>query len=109
MIRGVASIKRYLEAHLETARASGGEGLIAELVRVQKEGVRLSRDEMVAMVFLLLFAGHETTTHLISGSVFELLRNRGLRDWLTEDWSLQVEPKAPSARGKRVDRRRGAD
>ena len=29
------------------------------------------------MVFLLLFAGHETTTHLISGSVYELLRNPG--------------------------------
>jgi cytochrome P450 len=56
-------------------------------VRVEKEGARLSRDEMVAMVFLLLFAGHETTTHLISGSVFELLRNRGLRDWLAEDWN----------------------
>ena len=28
------------------------------------------------MVFLLLFAGHETTTHLISGSVLELLKNR---------------------------------
>jgi len=37
-------------------------------------------------VFLLLFAGHETTTHLISGSVFELLKNPGLRDWLREDW-----------------------
>jgi cytochrome P450 len=40
---------------------------------------------MVAM--LLLFAGHETTAHLISGSVHELLRNPGLRDWLEEDWS----------------------
>ena len=39
------------------------------------------------MVFLLLFAGHETTTHLISGSVFELLKNPDLRDWLEQDWS----------------------
>jgi cytochrome P450 PksS len=39
------------------------------------------------MVFLLLVAGHETTTHLISGSIFELLKNPGLRDWLEEDWS----------------------
>jgi cytochrome P450 PksS len=37
------------------------------------------------MVFLLLFAGHQTTTHLISGSVFELAKNSGLR-WLAEDW-----------------------
>jgi cytochrome P450 PksS len=87
MMRGLGAVKRYLEAYLETARVSGGEGLIAELVRVEKEGQRLSRDEMVAMVFLLLFAGHETTTHLISGSVFELLKNRGLRDWLAQDWN----------------------
>jgi len=38
--------------------------LIAELVRVEKEGGRISGQEMVAMVFLLLGAGTETTTHL---------------------------------------------
>lgn len=42
---------------------------------------------MVSMVFLLLAAGSETTTHLISGSVYEFLRNPGVRDWLTQDWS----------------------
>jgi cytochrome P450 PksS len=42
---------------------------------------------MVAMVFLLLGAGTETTTHLISGSVYELVKNPKLRDWLSEDWS----------------------
>ena len=35
----------------------------------------------------MLFAGHETTTHLISGSVHELLKNPSLRAWLQEDWS----------------------
>jgi cytochrome P450 PksS len=39
------------------------------------------------MVFLLLGAGSETTTHLISGSVYELAKNPELRDWLEEDWS----------------------
>ena len=87
LIPGIVAIKRYLEQHLETARKTGGAGLIAELVRVEKEGGEISPDEMVAMVFLLLFAGHETTTHLISGSVFELLKNPPLRDWLVEDGS----------------------
>jgi len=86
MTLGVRGIRRYLLDHLESVRASGGEGLIAELVRVEKEGQRLSREETVATVFLLLFAGHETTTHLISGSVYELLKNPALRDWLEEDW-----------------------
>jgi cytochrome P450 len=83
----IFAMKRYMEERLEATRETGGDGLIAELVRVEREGRRISRDEMVAMLFLLLFAGHETTTHLISGSVCELLRNPGLRDWLEEDWS----------------------
>jgi cytochrome P450 len=87
LIPAMIAMKRYLEAQLEVARAEGGEGLIAELVRVEKEGGRISGDEMVAMVFLLLGAGTETTTHLISGSVYELSRNPKLRDWLAEDWS----------------------
>jgi cytochrome P450 len=81
------AMRRYLEKRLEVARESGGEGLIAELVRVEKDVGQISRNEMVSMVFLLLFAGHETTTHLISGSVHELLKNPALRDWLEEDWN----------------------
>jgi cytochrome P450 len=83
----IFAMKRYMAERLEAARAGGSSGLIAELVRVEKETGRISRDEMVAMLFLLLFAGHETTTHLVSGSVYELLRNPGLRDWLEQDWS----------------------
>jgi len=87
MIPKMLAVKRYIEGNLETVRRQGGEGSIAEILRVEKEGGRISPNEIVSMVFLLLFAGHETTTHLISGSVHELLKNPGLRDWLEEDWN----------------------
>jgi cytochrome P450 len=87
VIPKILAMKRYMGERLDAARAEGGTGLIAELVRVEKERGRISRDEMVSMLFLLLIAGHETTTHLISGSVYELLRNSSLRDWLEDDWS----------------------
>jgi cytochrome P450 len=87
MIPNLFAMKRYFERRLAAAREHGGEGLIAELVRVERNGGGISSDEMASMLFLLLFAGHETTTHLISGSVHELLKNPGLRDWLEEDWS----------------------
>jgi len=87
MIRGLMRMRRYLEERLRLARLHGGEGLIAELVRVEQEGGRISASEMVSMVFLLLGAGTETTTHLISGSVYELLKNPARRDWLAADWS----------------------
>ncbi|MGY8631168.1 cytochrome P450 [Bradyrhizobium sp. 14AA] len=80
-------MRAYLERQLQIARVQGGEGLIAELVQVEREGGQITPDEMVSMVFLLLAAGSETTTHLISGSVYELLRTPGLRDWLEQDWS----------------------
>lgn len=87
MLPKLYAIKRYIEAHLDTVRRHGGEGLIAEIVRVENEGGRISPEEIVSMVFLLLFAGYETTTHLISGAVHELLKNPELRDWLEEDFS----------------------
>ncbi len=94
MIPGMYAMKHYLERQIEAVRSHGGEGLIAELVRAEKDGAEISRDEIVAMVFLLLFAGTETTTHLISGSAFELLKNPELRRWLQEEpgrYDLAVE------------------
>jgi len=87
LMLALRKMRRYLQGQLQLAREQGGEGLIAELVQVEREGGQITPDEMVAMVFLLLAAGSETTTHLISGSVYELLKNPGLRDWLEEDWS----------------------
>lgn len=64
LIPAMAAMKRYQEKRLDAAREAGGEGLTAELGRVEQEGGRISAREMVAMVFLLLGAGSETTTHL---------------------------------------------
>jgi cytochrome P450 len=90
----LGQMKRYVQERLRVARAGAsiareqpGDGLIGELVRVEQEGGRITRDEMVSMVFLLLQAGSITTTHLISGSVYELLKAPERRDWLVADWS----------------------
>lgn len=91
MIPALLTMKRYMEQQLDIAREQGGEGLVAELARVERDGGHISRTEMVSLLFLLLFAGHETTTHLISGSVRELLLSPDLRNWLAEDWS-RAEP-----------------
>ncbi|WP_024510786.1 cytochrome P450 [Bradyrhizobium sp. ARR65] len=87
LISVVKKMRRYFEQRLAFARAQGGEGLIAELVRVEGEGGGISANELVSMLFLLLVAGSDTTAHLISGSVFELLKDPSRRDWLAADWS----------------------
>ncbi|QIG91343.1 cytochrome P450 family protein [Bradyrhizobium sp. 6(2017)] len=87
MMGSLSKMRKYLAQQLQLVRERGGDGLMAELVQVEKEGGRITPDEMVSMVFLLLGAGSETTTHLIGGSVFELLKDPARRDWLAADWS----------------------
>ena len=58
-------------------RAKPERDLLSELVHLEEEGDRLSEDELVAMCVLLLFAGHETTTHHITNGLAALLRFPG--------------------------------
>ncbi|GGK38164.1 cytochrome P450 family protein [Nocardia camponoti] len=59
--------------------------LLSELTRVTDDGDRLSEQELVAMAFLLLVAGHETTVNLIGNGVTALLRAPGQWDALRAD------------------------
>jgi cytochrome P450 len=45
LIPNILAMRRYLEKQLEAVRENGGTGLIAELVRVEKEGGQINRDE----------------------------------------------------------------
>jgi cytochrome P450 len=55
-------------------RARPQADLLTELTGVEDEGDRLSEDELVATCVLLLFAGHETTTHHLANGLAALLR-----------------------------------
>jgi cytochrome P450 PksS len=65
-------------------RRCAGDDLVTALVRAEEAGDQLSEDELVAMIFLLLVAGHETTVNLIGNGTLALLENpdqiNGLRD-----------------------------
>lgn len=87
-MRGVVT---YVRAQIEDCRLNPREGLISELVRVEQDGDRLNEDELISMVFLLLFAGFETTTHLISTSVIALERNPAQKAYLLADPDSRME------------------
>jgi cytochrome P450 len=58
------------------------------LVQAEQDGDRLSADELLAMAFLLLLAGHETTVHLIAGGTLALLQAPEQKARIMADWSL---------------------
>ena len=57
------------------AHETGGDNLVADLVKAQVAGAEISDHEIASVCYSLLFAGHETTTTLISNTVRVLLRN----------------------------------
>lgn len=86
MFPALRRLSTYLDGKIAEARQSGGNGLIAELVREARDS-HASDEELLATAFLLLIAGHETTTHLISGSIKALLDEPDKRAWLAEEVS----------------------
>lgn len=58
-------------------RARPQPDLLSDLVQVEDGGDRMTEDELVATCVLLLFAGHETTTHHIANGVRALLQFPG--------------------------------
>jgi cytochrome P450 len=65
----------YLRALFEEKRENPKDDLISALVLAEEAGDKLSEDELLAMVFLLLIAGHETTVNLIGNGTLALLQN----------------------------------
>jgi len=68
--REMAAIFREL---ILARRAAPQRDLLTELVRLDDGGDRLAEDELVATCILLLFAGHETTTHHLANGLRALL------------------------------------
>jgi cytochrome P450 len=71
----VIQFLRYIRALIKTKRDFPKDDLISALVQAEEAGDKLNEDELVAMIFLLLVAGHETTVNLIGNSILSLLEN----------------------------------
>jgi cytochrome P450 PksS len=71
----VISFVRYIRRLVELRRRDPRDDLVSALIEAEEAGDQLSGDELVAMIFLLLVAGHETTVHLIGNGTLALLQH----------------------------------
>ena len=51
------------------------DGLISGLLAANEDGDSLNDDEVIAMIFLLMLAGHDTTANLIGSSAVALIEH----------------------------------
>jgi cytochrome P450 len=74
-IPSLIAFLRYIRRLVRTRRADPQDDLVSALVEAHEAGDRLSEDELLAMVSLLLIAGHETTVNLIGNGMLALLEH----------------------------------
>ncbi|MEU7143706.1 cytochrome P450 [Nocardia sp. NPDC046473] len=83
--RCTAEMSQYLAELVRTKRSDPGDDLLSGLTHAREDGDQLSDEELIAMAFLLLIAGHETTVNLIASGTYALLRNESQFRALRED------------------------
>lgn len=84
---GLKKMTAYLKEQFEVVRRQPREGLLSDLVHEDYDGQKLTEQELLAMVFLLFVAGHETTVHLINNCVLTLMQHPAAKQQLMEDWT----------------------
>ena len=85
---GMVAFWRYTEELIRDRTAQPRDDFTSELVQAtDAEGTRLEPNQVATIMFGLLLAGHETTTHLLSSAIRRLLQHRS-RAWA----ALRAEP-----------------
>lgn len=87
--REVVAYRRYLRGLVLARRESPGADLISSLITARLDGEReLGTDEIIALLGVLIFAAHETTTNMLGNTVLQLLRRPELWQALKADPGL---------------------
>jgi cytochrome P450 len=86
-----AEMAQLFRSLIAARRSHAQRDLLTDLVHVEEAGERLTDDELVATCVLLLFAGHETTTHHLANGL------RALLAFPQEMRRLQREPQLAAA------------
>lgn len=79
---------RYLRELFAQRRADPRDDLVTALVQAEESGDRLSEEELLSMVILLLIAGYETTTNLIASGALALIQHPQQRERWQHDPAL---------------------
>ncbi|WP_217361570.1 cytochrome P450 [Aeromicrobium stalagmiti] len=74
-IEASTAFSDYVRGVVELRRSAPGDDLITDLIEARDEGTRLSDDELVASVVLLLNAGHEASVNVFGNGFHALLQH----------------------------------
>ena len=86
--RGAERLATFFRDLIAQRRADPGTDFVSRMIAARDDEGRLTEDELVATCMLVLFAGHETTTHLLGNAVNALLDHPDQLQRLRDDPAL---------------------
>jgi cytochrome P450 len=78
----------YFRGHVAQRHGEPNDDLTTALIAAEDEGDRMTDDEVIAFLFLMVVAGNETTTKLLGNALFHLTAHPGQRDRVFADGEL---------------------
>lgn len=84
-LQSEAILRSYMQQRLVHARSSSTATLMTLLARLQEEEADLSDEDIAANAILIVGAGHETTTSLLSTALWYIFQNREWIDRVAND------------------------
>lgn len=86
--RSRTELNRYFSGIIEQRQTDPQNDLISAMIAVEDEGDKLSRDELLSTLVLLLVAGNETTKNLIGNGLRTLIQHPDQTEQLRNDPEL---------------------
>ncbi len=86
--RSAGELAAYLGTQVAARRSAPREDLLSRLIAARDREDALSEEEMIATCFLILLAGHETTTNLIGNGMLALGEHPDAQERLRRDPAL---------------------
>jgi cytochrome P450 len=88
--RAAAEFQEYVRALIAERRAEPRDDMVSALVQARVDGERLSEDEIVSTVIVLLNAGHEASVNTLGNGMLAFARH-------PEQWQRVVAAEVPAA------------
>ena len=81
---------RHVNEAIEWKRHHPADDLLSAMIAVEKDGDRMTAEELQVQVILLYLAGHETTVNLLGNGTLALLRHRNQYERLAANPALDA-------------------
>jgi cytochrome P450 len=88
VVQIVGELLLYMNELVERRRATPADDLASALIAAEEDGRQLTHDELIGFLLMLLAAGIETTTNLLSNSLVVLAEHPAVRERVARDRGL---------------------